>query len=118
MYELSDDEPTTDRPVTTGPGPAGPPPVGPPPGGPSPGSPGALRDGCRCSVLLNQAVGQGPDDDHSGFVNPLCPVHGSLGSDRDAEPERDAEPGRDAESERDPRPDRGPQAGPDLPVRS
>ena len=111
MYELPDDEPTTDRPVTTGPGPAGP-----PPGGPSPGSPGALRDGCRCSVLLNQAVGQGPDDDHSGFVNPLCPVHGSLGSDRDAE--RDAEPQRDAEPDRDPRPDRGPQADPDLPVRS
>jgi hypothetical protein len=101
MNQLSDDEPTTDRPVATEPGP-----VGPPPGGPSPGSPGALRDGCRCSVLLNRPVGQGPDDDHPGFVNPLCPVHGSLGSDRDPDPDPD------------PRPDRGPQADPDLPVRS
>jgi hypothetical protein len=66
----------------------------PTPGGPAPGSPGALRDGCRCSVLLNQAVGQGPDDERGGFVNPLCPVHGSLGSDA------------------------GPDLDPDLPVRS
>ncbi|MDT7745467.1 MAG: hypothetical protein QOE59_4545 [Actinomycetota bacterium] len=78
MNELSDDEPTTDRPGTTGPSPTG-------AGGP--GSPGALRDGCRCSVLLNRAVGQGPDDDHPEFVNPLCPVHGSLGTER--EPDRD-----------------------------
>ncbi len=68
MNELSDDETTTDRLDTTDPG---------------PGSPGALRDGCRCSVLLNRAVGQGPDDDHPGFVNPLCPVHGSVEPDRD-----------------------------------
>jgi hypothetical protein len=69
MNELPDDETTT-----------------PPPGGPAPWSPGALRDGCRCSVLLNQA-GPGPDDEQGGFVNPLCPVHGSLGS--DAGPDRD-----------------------------
>ena len=78
MNELSDHEPTIDRLRTTEPSPTG-------TGGPAPGSPGALRDGCRCSVLLNRAVGQGPDDDQPGFVNPLCPVHGSLG----AEPERD-----------------------------
>jgi hypothetical protein len=74
MNELSD-EPTTDRRA-------------------APGSPGALSEGCRCSVLLNQAVEQGPDDEHPGFVNPLCPVHGSLGSDS------------------------GPELDPDLPVRS
>lgn len=49
----------------------------------APGSPDALRDGCRCSVLLNQAVGHGAGDDHPGFVNPLCPVHGSLSPERD-----------------------------------
>jgi hypothetical protein len=72
MNELSDDQ-------TTPPG----------PGGPAPGSPGALSAGCRCSVLLNQAVGQGPDDDGPGFVNPLCPVHGSLGSESGPEPDLD-----------------------------
>jgi hypothetical protein len=40
-------------------------------------------------VLLNQAVGQGPDDDGPGFVNPLCPVHGSLGSESGPEPDLD-----------------------------
>ena len=61
-----------------------------------PGSPGALRDGCRCSVLLNRAVEPGRDAEHPGFVNPLCPVHGSLGNEPDVEPD----------------------AGPDRPVRS
>ena len=54
-----------------------------------PGSPGALRDGCRCSVLLNQAVGPDPDAERPGFVNPLCPVHGSLEPETDAGPEPD-----------------------------
>lgn len=52
--------------------------------GPLPGSPGALSEGCRCSVLLNQPVEQGPDDEHPGFVNPLCPVHGSLAAESEA----------------------------------
>ena len=28
---------------------------------------------------VNQAVEQGPDDEHLGFVAPLCPVHGRRG---------------------------------------
>jgi hypothetical protein len=83
MNDLSD-EPTTGPPTNS-----------------APGSPGAVRDGCRCSVLLNQAVG-GADVEHPGFVNPLCPVHGSLGSEPGAGPDADREP----------------ESDPDLPVLS
>jgi hypothetical protein len=91
MNELPTEQSTTD-PAT--PDPATTDPATPDDGGAaaaaSPGTPRALRDGCRCSVLLNQAVGQGGPGDHPGFVNPLCPVHGSLGSDRD--PDQSADP--------------------------
>jgi hypothetical protein len=36
-----------------------------------PGSDGAVRHGCRCSVLFNE----GPEG--SPFVDPLCPLHGT-----------------------------------------
>lgn len=36
-----------------------------------PGSDGAVRHGCRCSVLFNDSA------DNSTFVDPLCPLHGS-----------------------------------------
>jgi hypothetical protein len=50
------------------------------PGSPAPGSPEAVRRGCRCSVLLNQAPVGGHEDAH--FVNPLCPLDhsGAAGS--------------------------------------
>ncbi len=36
-----------------------------------PGSDGAVRHGCRCSVLFNDTA------ENSAFVDPLCPLHGS-----------------------------------------
>lgn len=88
MNDLSD-EPTTDPPTNSAPGSL------------APGSPGAVRDGCRCSVLLNQAAGRAGAE-HCGFVNPLCPVHGSFGP----------EPGPGVG------PDRVPESDPDSPVLS
>jgi hypothetical protein len=114
MNELPTEQSTTDpaTPDPATPDPAMPDPAAPDEGGaaaaPSPGTPRALRDGCCCSVLLNQAVGQGPGD-HPGFVNPLCPVHGSLGSDRD--PDHSADPSADDHSAAD-------QSAADLPRRS
>ena len=72
------DHPATDRPGSGEP--AGAPDAASPP---SPGSPEAVRQGCLCSVLLNQAtaalLGQGTDDRPSSpFVNPLCPVDHAL----------------------------------------
>jgi hypothetical protein len=42
---------------------------------PPPGGPEAVRAGCLCSVLLNQASMRIGGADAT-FVNPLCPVHG------------------------------------------
>jgi hypothetical protein len=36
-----------------------------------PGCDGAVRHGCRCSVLFNDSV------ENSAFIDPLCPLHGS-----------------------------------------
>jgi hypothetical protein len=36
-----------------------------------PGCDGAVRHGCRCSVLFNDRA------ESSAFVDPLCPLHGS-----------------------------------------
>ena len=37
----------------------------------APGRDGAVRHGCRCSVLFNDSA------DDSAFIDPLCPLHGS-----------------------------------------
>jgi hypothetical protein len=37
----------------------------------APGCDGAVRHGCRCSVLFNDSA------ENSAFVDPLCPLHGS-----------------------------------------
>lgn len=43
-------------------------------------APGSRAAGCRCSVLLNRDTQHGDGSALSGFVNPLCPLHGSVES--------------------------------------